>query len=120
MLITKGLIMQFVPSRHLFVHYPCGKLLATDSKKLHISSVEVFEVFFMAGVTINNVMVCAQPAGKPGEYVANTGRIASVSDRVELWRHSKTLEGRSEGIKLDASRVDCENSTEVCAVDPER
>ncbi len=71
----------------------------------------------MSNFTINNVMVCSVPVGKPGEYVANTGRIASVSDRVELWRHSKTLEGCSEGIKLDATRVDGENSAEIGAVD---
>lgn len=67
----------------------------------------------MAEVIVNNVMVCALPQNVSCDYVSNTGRIASVTDRVDLWRNPGTFQGRAEGIELNSRGVDCENGTQI-------
>jgi hypothetical protein len=59
----------------------------------------------MAQVILTNVKLCTGTQGAPREYVPNTGRIASVSDRVDLRVDSNTLERRAEAVELNRERV---------------
>jgi len=67
----------------------------------------------MSDVVLNNVLVCTVPHGAAGAYVSNTGRIASVSDRVDLRRNAEILKGGSESVQLDPARIDSQNTGEV-------
>ncbi len=67
----------------------------------------------MSTIVLNNVLVCSVPQGTAGKYVPNTGKISSVSDRVDLRRNSEVLKGGAECIELDAPGIDGQDAGKV-------
>lgn len=68
----------------------------------------------MAQVILTNVKLCTGADGKTvREGVANSGRIAGVSDRVDLRGNTQSLQRSAEAIELDSPRVDRVDSGDV-------
>lgn len=64
-------------------------------------------------ILATSVRLCANGNIGAQERVWNNGKIASVSDRVDLRPDSNPLQRSSEAVKLDGLRVDRENSRNV-------
>lgn len=67
----------------------------------------------MADVILKNVCLCALNDGQTRVYVPNSGKIASVTDRVSLRDNSETFERSPSTVELDAPRVDCHDGNDV-------
>jgi hypothetical protein len=59
----------------------------------------------MTEVILNNVLVCTVPETRSNTYVPNSGRLASVSDRVDLRNDAKGLQSGPEGITFDSTGI---------------
>ena len=67
----------------------------------------------MPEITINNTLVCASVDTREIVYVSNTGRLASVNDRVPLRNDGKGLESRPKSVGLDSPGINGQLCTEV-------
>ncbi len=64
-------------------------------------------------VTLNNTIMCSLDDGSGITYVSNTGRIARISDRVDLSNDPKTVEHRPETVNLDRPGIDCKHGSDI-------
>lgn len=75
----------------------------------------------MPSVILTNVRLCNNTVdGQERVYVANSGKLASVSDRVDLRCDTNSFKCRPESVQLDSPRVDRENGGDVVLKHPER
>jgi hypothetical protein len=78
------------------------------------------EVIVMPDVILTNVRLCNNTSdGQERTYVANSGKLASVSDRMDLRSDSTSFERGSDAVQLDPPRVDGENGSNVIPEHPE-
>jgi len=64
-------------------------------------------------VILNNILVCSVSDGRTITYVENTGRIARISDRVDLSDDAKPIEHGLEAVEFDRSGVDGNDGSDV-------
>ena len=64
-------------------------------------------------VILNNTIMCSLDDGSGITYVSNTGRIARISDRMDLSGDPKPVEHRPEAVQLDGPRIDSQHGCDV-------
>jgi len=69
-------------------------------------------------VILNNTIACSLNDGSDITYVSNTGRIARISDRLDLSTDAKPVEHSPEAVRFDSPRVDCQDGSDVNGRNP--
>lgn len=74
----------------------------------------------MPGVIPASAWFCTAEDGSNRIYVSNSGRIAGVSDRVDLWKDAGPFERSSETVQLNTPRVNRDERSDVLRHDSDR
>ena len=64
-------------------------------------------------VILNNTIMCSLDDGSGITYVSNTGRIARISDRLDLSGDPKPVEHSPQAVEFDSPRVDSQDRRNV-------
>jgi len=67
----------------------------------------------MADVILKNVCLCSLNDGQTRVYVPNSGKIASVTDRVNLRDNSESFERSPSTVKFDSPGIDSHDGNNV-------
>lgn len=72
-----------------------------------------FDEVYLLAVILNNTISCSLDDAREIKYVSNTGKIARISDRLDLSGDAKPVEHRPEAVELNSPRVDCKHGSDV-------